>query len=884
MNNPNDHNTNPNNPDSTIQISNDQTPDQIDPSTDPLEHINQNDEIHDLFTPEIILSSVSSDLIKRPIPPSSEDCQRLRDSRLVQTQSEAERMQAMINLPPSFQDDDNDNFIETVNPEIIEEVNTSINLEIDTETEMNVPTVMTEEITESTDDGQSTLTAMMNAPVEQYHQMANVLGMKDTDLEGDIRFDTNLPLHAPIDPAEIKQIKNLNKQTLTEKTLSQSRPSQIEMKLANVTEPEVKQNDQITEESVPIKELTIESAQPEVIPVVQVERSIISSISAESTEASEDLMKQLLEKQIETKKVLLPPSQEINPIRDVVSDDEIDNALDEIPILSGGDINNNVVNESQIEIDGVDSTHQDDNIAQDNLIDSAFSLAVESTGRLVYGEDYKPLFTASDLEINLTEMDPATLVIPNVSMDDLAQYCVQSTPKILKDATDQLYREVPGAKEGIAPEINKVAMSINDPSSYLYRMHSSRQFFNTPNRGFYHDVLRSAYTTHSEKKDTSLVMSRAVKIHNKDNELTLIDDTKGDKGIVLDKLKDGSIITGTSSFKMASLLINGIRKVNLYNSGFFVVIVAPKLDQLTKYYNSVRLNTGEYGRILGQFAFLPAGVEIRAALFDLVEKLVIDSNLVDYDKPGILRKAVSSLDYTTLIWAVASLMYPKGVDVESVCYNNMPDGKRCRHVESLKIDINSMRFNNWSLLNQEAIFFTDNKEPRIFDQLTEYRKKYLNDQEEECVITADGQWKAYLSIPNVFDAEMAQRAYIAEMITELQVSSEEKLDQYVRAKYLTSFIPYVQKISYVDHDLNKSVVFKDPASLTNALDNLQLKDDVNLGDAIVNFLSSKTITHICFAHHKCPVCGQYPPEAINRLIACDPEYAFFMWATARIPQ
>lgn len=881
MNSPNDPNFNPNNQHSNLQVSpGEPKPEPIDTTATNSESAQNNPVVAEPEIPEL-LTIGGSNAIVRPVAPSAETMQKLITARNLTSQSEAEKMQQLINMPSAFQDE-----------------------------QITDTTITSPQQTTTVDHGALGLTEMMHLPADQCERVASTLGIEDTEVDDDPRFDLVTPLHAPMDPAEIMKAVKLNSAQLGEQTKEQQKTitnstafnnttvemshsvvppkqqSTIEMVLAT-NEPAPINEDKTPEVNSPI-ELTTDESQLD-ITLVHQDDTTITSTSAVIVNSSEvELMKQALKLGTPNESpselsAVDPLENSVNAvIGEIATIDDVAQALDEIPILDG---NNSTTQEfTDVVNSGIDDLHRDDRIAEENEIDDALSLAVESTGKLIFGENYKELFTPKDLEIELTELDPTTLVLPNMSLEDLTQYCVQSTPKVLTDSTNALYRGIKGVSERLTPEINKVAEAISDPSSYLYRMHSSRQFLNTPARGFYHDILRSAHEDHEKKTGKPLQLSRAVKIKNDDNTNQLIDDTKGDKDIVLNRLKDGSIVTGTSSFKMASLLINGIRKVNLFNSGFFVVLLAPKLDLLTKYYNSVRMNSGDYGRILGQFSFIPAGVEIRSALFDLVEKLVIDSNLVDYDKPGILRKAVSSLDYSTLIWAVSSLMYPKGVDVESVCFNNMPDGPKCRHVESLKVDINSMRFNNWSLLNQESISFTDSKTKRTIDQLVDYRSKYLDDNEKEYSITEDGKWKAYLSIPSVFDAEMAHRAYIAEMITSLQVSTEEKLDQYVRAKYLTSFIPYVQKITYSDPDLGKTIVFKDPLALTNALDNLQLKEDVNLGDVIVNFLSSKTVTHICFAHHKCPSCGQYPPEAINRLIACDPEYAFFMWATARIPQ
>jgi hypothetical protein len=80
----------------------------------------------------------------------------------------------------------------------------------------------------------------------------------------------------------------------------------------------------------------------------------------------------------------------------------------------------------------------------------------------------------------------------------------------------------------------------------------------------------------------------------------------------------------------------------------------------------------------------------------------------------------------------------------------------------------------------------------------------------------------------------------------------------------------------------KTVEFEDPSALEPALNNLQLVEGITLPQRLVDYMNEKTMTHICFTYMPCPVCGKFAPEAIDRLIPCDPEYTFFVWTAARL--
>ena len=522
-------------------------------------------------------------------------------------------------------------------------------------------------------------------------------------------------------------------------------------------------------------------------------------------------------------------------------------------------------------------------------IDDAVDLVVATTSSMVFERNFDVYPDRDELIKLRSGENEGNLVVPLMNLDTLNELYVQTSPQLLEGTNREMFGGEPAIGNQITQKNVELQSTINDPSSYLYRIHAAREFFTTETSGFQRDILKTAFESHKQKTGKDLSMSRAVNVKDvKQDQVVMVDDKVSDKDGFIAKLKDRSVLNGSTAFKAASMLINGLRKVNLYNSGFFVVLSAARLDILTKYANSARTNLGDYGRMLGKLAFIPAGVEIRAALFDLIESIAVDSNLEGWDQPGVLRSAISSLDYNTLIWGAASLMYPRGVDIEYVCYNNLPavEGKdpvQCHRIEKAKIDVGNMRYNNWSLLCAEAILYVDSKTKRTPADVKAYREKYLQDVEEVVTISEDGAWKAHLSIPTIAEAEESQRAYVAELLTVVQTGKPSEINQYIRAKYLNSFVPYVRKISYVDPKLQKEIIFNDGAALANALDNLQLAPNITLGDKIVDFIASKTVTHICFTHHPCPKCGQYPKDAVSRLIACDPEFAFFQWAIFQLP-
>lgn len=761
------------------------------------------------------------------------------------------------------------------------------------------------------------------------------LGIADGNLDNDPRFDTVTPMHDPVTPEEITNTLQMTKNDLAaQATQPKSQSLQMTVKTSPATPTPVAP---VVTDAVTVEDPAVVST-PE--PAAEVE-PVVDEAEVTDTEASlgfsigaEQLETPVVEVPASTDELILvdnePVSAPIDPtalkeIHDAIPPYLVDPATwagatteettpapeDNPPVVLTAPSHTEVAdqllgNGAGQELDAalqdlpiVEQSSDDDlikinpeqinSVGQEELtIDDAMNLVTETTGKILFAENYQEIPDLQEI-IGLTTPEPnkGSLVIPLMDGDTLDQLAFQTNPGLLAGANRELFEEVdPVIHKQIQEKILGISNKIIDPTSYLYRIRMAHEFVDSETTSFNTKVLNSAFEQHKQKTGKDLKMSRVVMLKstnaNNEEELKRVDDSYGDKDKLLSRLDNQVTVAGALAFKTASLLISGIRKLNLYHSGFNVVICAPRLDLLTKYSNAVRANAGDYGRIMGKLAFLPVGVEIRAALFDLFEKVVVDSNLEGWDQPGVLRNAISSLDYSTILWGIATLMYPQGVEVEYVCYNHMKDDKPCYHTEKATVDINTMRYNNWSLMNSESIAFVDSKTKRTLTDLREYRQKYLNNVLHWEPISEDGCWKAAFAIPTVAEAEEAQRNYVAELISTVQLNKVNELNQYIQAKYLNSFVPYVQQVSYTHPTKGNVIYFKDGAALANALDNLQLLPGLSLGDKIVEFISSKTITHICFAHHPCPVCGKYPKEAINRLVACDPEYAFFQWATSRI--
>lgn len=343
-------------------------------------------------------------------------------------------------------------------------------------------------------------------------------------------------------------------------------------------------------------------------------------------------------------------------------------------------------------------------------------------------------------------------------------------------------------------------------------------------------------------------------------------------------LKGSSTVGGDKALQTAMSLISGIRRVALYNSGFNVVIRPPLLNELHQYYLRCRSAAQEFGRQFGQFSFIPADVELKAAGFALFESLVQDSNLKDWKTPGMLRKHISILDFDVCLWGMATLMFPEGTDTEMFC-----NKRDCKHVDIAKIDIAKMRFNDYSKLSDEAIKFvcaTDSNSIRTPEDLANYHTNILQDT---AALTVNDEWSIHVEVPSIEKVLLDGEAYVANMASKVQMRNGIDVADFINTKYFRVFAPWINRISYCDNKSGAYLHFTDPIRLPEIIEALQLdKEKCPLDTKIIEFMNNKKVTQFGYLYSKCPNCDAVPDVAVNGIIPCDMQYNFFTLTMDRI--
>lgn len=459
---------------------------------------------------------------------------------------------------------------------------------------------------------------------------------------------------------------------------------------------------------------------------------------------------------------------------------------------------------------------------------------------------------------HVTKEVTSDIVVPLSDYATIEEAVIDSSPSTYTDIVKQFpqYRGF----------INKLRDVIRDQKSYLHRLHRASELFFTAQQNFNKNSLEAAIKRNGGNSNN---LTSSAKIGDK-----VIRDVMADREGALKKFGDGAIIKGNLAVKTAVLLTQGIKRVQLFNSGFYIVVRAPKLDELAEYWRDSTSAVDEYGKILGQLCYLPADIHYRRAGMNLLEKLVVDSNLEDYDAPDTLRKAISFLDFDTVMWAIGSLMFPRGLQVDYLCHN-----EGCRYVESGKVSVKDMRYNDWSLLEADDILYTSSNKKRKLSDLEKYREKIRNRNVTKKI---NDEWSAVFRIPTMFEMEESHLAHLADLSKKVQLTSLQEASMYIAVKYFGILSPFTEKLVYRSPESGK-VINMVGDTLSSTLEALQ-SGDINFAETVDSFIADTKITHICFTFNKCPSCNNLPKSAIGHLIPCDVQRTFFTWIARRLTE
>lgn len=339
-------------------------------------------------------------------------------------------------------------------------------------------------------------------------------------------------------------------------------------------------------------------------------------------------------------------------------------------------------------------------------------------------------------------------------------------------------------------------------------------------------------------------------------------------------------LTGRKARVAVMARMRGLQKVNLLNSGFYLILRAPQMAELQEFASSVQIDATEFGRQLGNHFGLCTDIFIKAKFMELLTEydMIVDSNFVDIDKKGKLAANMSIFDYDVVMWAMVSLMYRKGLRTKIAC-------SRCKTATTDNlVDVLSAKWLNNDLYTEEVINYwnakTDEKGKPIMRteaDLKHYRDEILNqsskvkqihDEYRMALIIKDPMMERYLNVGEELMNNLNKTLHGPTRLREDQI----KMKSIVHLFQM--FAPWVSKLEFLDEDDNTTFTTTETSAIMDALDT-SIQRQFDLVTDIGDFTAKSRFNHIGTFSIECPNCHAKPETNLDNFFPLDVETIFF---------
>lgn len=169
--------------------------------------------------------------------------------------------------------------------------------------------------------------------------------------------------------------------------------------------------------------------------------------------------------------------------------------------------------------------------------------------------------------------------------------------------------------------------------------------------------------------------------------------------------KHGSNLSGREASMVLQNCLGGLHRVCLLNSGFWVVLRAPGMDELNELFNTIDAEGKELGRSLGAHFALISDMYIKKKFLDMLIKrrIIVESNFQNIYEKDELEKVLSFHDYDALMHGILSICTRKGLRMQMYC-------PKCgKESEETKMDIGACKFIDRSLMTDAMIEYWGQK-------------------------------------------------------------------------------------------------------------------------------------------------------------------------------
>ena len=325
----------------------------------------------------------------------------------------------------------------------------------------------------------------------------------------------------------------------------------------------------------------------------------------------------------------------------------------------------------------------------------------------------------------------------------------------------------------------------------------------------------------------------------------------------------------------------GLYRIMLYNSGFWITIHTLSMADAAAFVHEVDADFQELGRVIGGQFHLVLGAYLKNKVLEILPRLIISSNLEGYDDPNILGEAISIHDYDTILWGICCSMYRDGIGIGVHCTN--PD---CRHSESnMYVDLTKACFINPDVFNEEAmVWMRDTRTIRTLEDCIRYRNVILNsvrdfELEPGTIFT--------LRVPSLqyFTAKSVELiGKMQSIIYKPHNQKNQDLKEQMTLHFYKMLAPWISKILYKSEDESlPNTLIDDYDAICTAMESL-IGVSVPYYEKIEAYIRDTKCSMYTLTSLECPKCHKKPNLNSDGVFPLDVEYLFFGLSCRKLEQ
>lgn len=345
-------------------------------------------------------------------------------------------------------------------------------------------------------------------------------------------------------------------------------------------------------------------------------------------------------------------------------------------------------------------------------------------------------------------------------------------------------------------------------------------------------------------------------------------------------------LTGDAAYNAFMSRMCGYRKINLLNSGFWVSVRRPIIDELQDMYDIIDMEQKELGYAIGSHFALCTDMYVKMKFCELCVKfkIIVDSNLKGLYKDDNFIRALSIHDYDVLMHGVLALMSRKGLRLRMVC----PECFKSSVVDN--IDLSSTRYVNLNLLtpavrewwSKPGVTQDGKRVLYTLKDLENYRENVLNFKMTFETTIGEANIRFNMRVPTMYEFIEDGRILLGRLQEIIENGSDtdtrrsQQLMSNIDAHFVKMISPWVKNTEELDDDGNVVTRTEDSNTILSILDiATQEQTDVPF-DKFTEFLGRSKITYIGTYSLECPHCHAKPDIGLkNQFYPLEVQTIFF---------